>query len=252
LLKRFYMPGINFNIIDVIDILIVAFAIYQLLRFIRGSRATQMFIGIALILLVTFLSNVIQLKALSWILNSLKSIWILAFVIVFQPEIRRALTDIGKSKIVRYFIKEERKTIIEEIIKSVQKLKDRGIGGLIVLEGQIGLKHIIDTGTPLNANLNSELIVTIFTPKSPLHDGAMIIKDEKIIAASCILPLSENPMPGINLGTRHRAALGLSEESDAMIIIVSEERRSVSIAEKGNLKFNIEANVLEKEINRFY
>ena len=246
------MPGININFIDVIDIIIVALFIHQLLRFIRGSRAMQMFIGIALILLATLLSNMIQFRALSWILNSLKSIWILAFVIVFQPEIRRALTDIGKSKLVRYFIKEERKTIIVEIIKSVQKLTDRGIGGLIVLEGQIGLKHIIDTGTPLNANLNSELIVTIFTPKSPLHDGAMVIKDEKIIAASCILPLSENPMPGINLGTRHRAALGMSEESDALIIVVSEERRSISIAEKGNLKYNVDANTLEKEINRFY
>jgi len=246
------MPGIRITLIDVIDILLVAFAVYQILRFIRGSRATQMFIGIVLILLLTLLSNMMQFRALSWILNSLKSIWIIAFIVVFQQEIRRALTDIGKSRIVRYFIREERKTIIVEIVRSVQKLTDRGIGALIVLEGQIGLKHIIDTGTPLNANLNSELIVTIFTPKSPLHDGAMIIKDEKIVAASCILPLSENPLPGINLGTRHRAALGMSEESDALIIVISEERRSISIAEKGNLKLNVDANTLEKEISRFY
>ncbi|MGE3063145.1 MAG: diadenylate cyclase CdaA [bacterium] len=246
------MPGIKITIIDIMDIILVAFAVYQILRFIRGSRATQMFIGIALILIITFLSNLMQFRALSWILNSLKSIWILAFIVVFQQEIRRALTDIGKSRIVRYFIREERKTIIDEIIKSVQKLTDRGIGALIVLEGQIGLKHIIDSGTPLNANLNSELIVTIFTPKSPLHDGAMIIKDEKIVAASCILPLSENPLPGINLGTRHRAALGLSEESDALIIVISEERRFISIAEKGNLKINVDANTLEREISRFY
>ncbi|MDD3802959.1 MAG: diadenylate cyclase CdaA [bacterium] len=246
------MPGIRINLIDLMDIILVSFAVYQMLRFIRGSRATQMFIGIAFILILTFLSNLIQFRALSWILNSLKSIWILAFIVVFQQEIRRALTDIGKSKIVRYFIKEERKTIIDEIIKSVQKLTDRGIGALIVLEGQVGLKHIMDSGTPLNANLNSELIVTIFTPKSPLHDGAMVIKDEKIVAASCILPLSENPLPGINLGTRHRAALGLSEESDAMIIVISEERRSISIAKKGNLKINVDANTLEREISRFY
>ena len=246
------MPGIRINLIDLMDIILVSFAVYEMLRFMRGSRATQMFIGIAFILILTFLSNLIQFRALSWILNSLKSIWILAFIVVFQQEIRRALTDIGKSKIVRYFIKEERKTIIDEIIKSVQKLTDRGIGALIVLEGQVGLKHIMDSGTPLNANLNSELIVTIFTPKSPLHDGAMVIKDEKIVAASCILPLSENPLPGINLGTRHRAALGLSEESDAMIIVISEERRSISIAKKGNLKINVDANTLEREISRFY
>lgn len=243
---------IRLNIIDFIDIVLIAFAIYQLLKFIRGTRAMQMFIGLILILIVTFLSNLMQFVALSWILNSLKTVWIIAFVIVFQPEIRRALTMLGRSKIVRYFIREDRKTVIDEILKAVQRLADRGIGGLIVLEGKIGLKHIADTGTVLNADINSNLIVSIFSPKSPLHDGAMIIKDERIVAASCILPLSENPLPGINLGTRHRAALGLAEESDSMIIVVSEERRSISVAQKGKLRRDIDTIALEKEINKFY
>lgn len=243
---------IRFTIIDAIDIVLIAFAIYQLLKFIKGTRAMQMFIGLILILIITFLSNLMQFVALSWILNSLKTVWIIAFVIVFQPEIRRALTMLGRSKIVRYFIREDRKTVIEELLRAVQRLSDRGIGGLIVLEGKIGLKHIADTGVGLNADINSNLIVSIFSPKSPLHDGAMIIKDERIVAASCILPLSENPLPGINLGTRHRAALGLSEESDALVIVVSEERRSISIAFKGKMRRDIDTIALEKEINKFY
>ncbi len=243
---------INFNIIDIIDIIIVSFAMYQLLKFIKGTRAMQMFIGIILIFLITFFANVLQFTALAWIMNSLKSVWIIAFVIIFQPEIRNALTLMGKSRIIRYFYKQEKKTFIDEIIKAVQKLSDRGLGALIVLEGKIGLKNIVITGTPIDANINSDLIVSIFSPKTPLHDGAVIIKEDKIIAASCILPLSENPFHEFNIGTRHRAALGLSEETDAFIIVVSEERRIISIAYKGKLRRELDAISLQKEINKFY
>jgi len=242
----------EFSIFDLFDIIIVAFLVYQFLRFIKGSKAMQMFIGLILIFFITFLANILRMQGLSWILNSLKTVWIIAFVIVFQPEIRKALTMIGKSRIIRFFIKDSRKTVIDEIVRSVQKLTDRGWGGLIVLEGQIGLKNITDTGTNLNADLNSDLILSIFSSKSPLHDGALIIKDEKIIAASCILPLSENPLPGINLGTRHRAALGLSEEADALIIVVSEERRTISLAFKGQLRREVDTISLQKEIGKFY
>lgn len=242
----------KFTIIDIIDIVLITFAVYQILKLIKGTRAMQMFIGILFIFMITFIANLIQLSGLSWILNALKTTWIIAFLIIFQPEIRNALTIMGKSKIVRYFFAQDKQTSIDEIVKSVQKLSDRGIGALIVLEGRVGLKHIADSGVGIDAGLNTELIVSIFSRKAPLHDGAMIIKDEKIIAASCILPLSENPLPDINLGTRHRAALGLAEQSDAFIIVVSEERRSISIAYKGELRREIDTISLKKDISKFY
>ncbi len=242
----------KFGILDIIDIILISFGVYQILKLVKGTRAMQMFIGLVFIFVITFFANIIQLSGLSWILNSLKTVWIVAFVIVFQPEIRNALTMLGKSRIVRYFYEADKKTSIDEIVRSVQKLSDRGIGALIVLEGRVGLKNIVDSGVKLDADLNIDLIVSIFSTKAPLHDGAMIIKDEKIIAASCILPLSENPLPDINLGTRHRAALGLAEQSDAMIIIVSEERRTISIAQKGELRRGVDTISLKKEISRFY
>lgn len=242
----------SFTLIDIIDIAIITIGIYQLLKFIKGTRAMQMFIGLLVIFFITFLANIFNLSGLSWILNSLKTVWIIAFVILFQPEIRNALTMLGKSRLVRYFYEESRKTFIDRIVRSVQNLSDRGIGALIVLEGRIGLKNITMTGIELDAELNAELLVSIFSKKSPLHDGAVIIKDEKITAAACILPLSENPLPDINLGTRHRAALGLSEETDAFIIVVSEERRTISIAQKGNLKRGVDTIALKKQISKFY
>lgn len=246
------MQLIRITLFDLIDIIIVSTLIYQVLRYLKGTRTVQMFIGILLILFVNLVFNILNFRAMNWIFGGLKSIWLIFFIVVFQPEIRRVLTDLGKSKLIRYFLREEKKTFIDEILKSVQKLVDRGLGALIVLEGDVGLKHLYDSGTVLNSSINSDLITSIFSPKSPLHDGALIIKDEKIVAASTILPLSENPIQGVTLGTRHRAALGLSEESDALIIVVSEERRFVSIAYKGALTMNVDTITLEKEIVKFY
>ena len=243
---------LTFNILDVLDIILVAFGIYHILKLVKGTRAMQMFIGLIFIFLITFSANIMHFTALSWILHSLKTVRILAFVIVFQPEIRNALTMLGKSRIVQFFYEHDRKTFIDEIVRSVQKLSDNGTGALIVIEGRVGLKNIMDSGIKINAELNSDLIVSLFNKKAPLHDGAIIIKDEKIVAASCILPLSENPLPDINLGTRHRAALGLSEQTDALIIIVSEERRTISIAYKSKLRREIDTISLKKEIRTFY
>jgi len=243
---------IGITLFDLIDIIIVSTLIYQVLRYLKGTRTVQMFIGILLILFVNLVFNILNFRAMNWIFGGLKSIWLIFFIVVFQPEIRRVLTDLGKSKLIRYFLRQEKKTFIDEILKSIQKLVDRGLGALIVLEGDVGLKHLYDSGTILKSSINSDLITSIFLPKSPLHDGALIIKEEKIVAASAILPLSENPIQGVTLGTRHRAALGLSEESDALVIVVSEERRFVSIAYKGVLTMNIDTTRLEKEIIKFY
>ncbi len=246
------MQLIGITLFDLIDIIIVSTLIYQVLRYLKGTRTVQMFIGILLILFVNLVFNILNFRAMNWIFGGLKSIWLIFFIVVFQPEIRRVLTDLGKSKLIRYFLRQEKKTFIDEILKSIQKLVDRGLGALIVLEGDVGLKHLYDSGTILKSSINSDLITSIFLPKSPLHDGALIIKEEKIVAASAILPLSENPIQGVTLGTRHRAALGLSEESDALVIVVSEERRFVSIAYKGVLTMNIDTTRLEKEIIKFY
>lgn len=229
------MHYIRFTGIDLVDIVIVAFVFYQILKFVKGTRAIQMIIGLTFVLIFALIANIWQLQGLRWIVDGVKTIWIIAFVIVFQPEIRRALTNIGRTRLIRFFLKETSERTVDELVKSARTLSERGLGGLVVIKRRVGLKGYLETGKSLEAKVSSDLIVTIFSPYSPLHDGAVVVEGDVIIAAGCILPLSPNPSLDVSVGTRHRAALGITEESDAVVIVVSEETREISFAHKGKL-----------------
>jgi diadenylate cyclase len=243
------LSSFHFNLtIDVLDIIIVAFLFYRLFLLVKGTRATQMFIGLFLLIILSFVVQWLNLNALNWILSSLKTVWVIAFVILFQPELRRALTQLGQNRILGFIIKVEESGTVSEIVKACHQLIQKGLGAIIVIEQDVGLRNYIETGTPLDAKMTSELLVTVFTPPSPLHDGAVIIEKSRIVAAGCILPLSQNPRLAKSLGTRHRAGLGLSEESDAVVIIVSEETASISLAVGGKLKRKLDINTLRNDL----
>jgi len=241
---------INFTLIDFIDIVIVSFIFYQILRFIKGTRAIQMIIGLAFVLLFALVANIWQFQGLKWIVDGVKTIWIVAFVIVFQPEIRRALTNIGRTRLVRFFLKETREETIDELVKCAKTLSERGLGGLIVVKRRVGLKGYLETGKSLEAKVSSDLIVTIFSPYSPLHDGAVVIDRDIIIGAGCILPLSPNPSLDVTVGTRHRAAIGITEETDAVVIVLSEETREISFAQKGKLLRGMDTVSLKRNLEK--
>ena len=243
------MSSFHFNLtIDILDIIIVAFLFYRLFLLVKGTRAIQMFIGLFLLIILSFVVQWLNLNALNWILSSLKTVWVIAFVILFQPELRRALTQLGQNRIIGYFIKVEESGTVSEIVKACHQLIQKKIGAIIVLEQDVGIRNYIETGTPIDAKVTSELLVTIFTPPSPLHDGAVIIEKNRVVAAGCILPLSQNPRLAKSLGTRHLAGLGLSEESDAVVIIVSEETASISLATHGKLKRKLDINTLRNDL----
>jgi diadenylate cyclase len=239
----------HFNLtVDILDIIIVAFLFYRLFLLIRGTRASQMFIGLFLLIVLSIVSQWLNLNAVNWILSSLKTVWVIAFVILFQPELRKALSLLGQNKILGVFLKVEQSGTVSEIVKACQQLSLKNIGAIIVIEQDVGLRNYIETGTPLDARVTSDLLVTIFTPPGPLHDGAVIVDKNRILAAGCILPLSQNPRLGTSLGTRHRAGLGLSEETDAITIIVSEETGMISLAMGGKLKRKLDLNALRNDL----
>ncbi len=243
------MSSFHFNlVIDILDVIIVAFLFYRLLLLIKGTRATQMFIGLFLLIIVSFIAQWLNLNALNWILSSLKTVWVIAFVILFQPELRKALTQLGQNRILGLFIKVEESSTVSEIVKACHQLINSKLGAIMVIERDVGLKNYVETGTPLDARVTGDLLTTIFTPPGPLHDGAAIIEKNRIVAAGCILPLSQNPRLGQSIGTRHRAGLGLSEETDAIVIIVSEETQKISLAIGGKLKRKIDINTLRNDL----
>ncbi len=238
------------SLIDVLDIAIISFILYKLYFFIRGSRAAQMFIGLVLILLASVVVQLLGLSGLNWIFENLKTIWLIAFVILFQPELRRILIYIGQMPLIRRIFKVTiTPRMTEEVVKAAVELSKRGMGGLIVLVRNAGIKSIIESGQSIQAKVSVPLILSIFNPRSPLHDGAIIIQNDVIEAAQCILPLSQNPNIGSQYGTRHLAAVGLAEESDALVIVVSEETGKISLAYDGRLHADLDANVLRDTIN---
>ena len=231
---------------DLLDVLVIWFFIYHIYNFIKGTRAVPMTIGLIIILIMSVLAPIFNLSAMSWLFKNLRTIWLIAFVVIFQPELRRMLMYLGQTRLVRFFVKVTGTRIIEELAKATIDLREKGYGALIVIVRDMGVKTILETGVNIQAEVSVPLIVSIFNPRSPLHDGAMIIQNELISAAKCILPLSQNPHIDPELGTRHRAALGLAEESDAMIIIVSEETGNISVAMNGELKIDLDYDQLKQ------
>jgi diadenylate cyclase len=190
----------------------------------------------------------VHLIAVNWLISSLRTVWVIAFVIIFQPELRRALALLGQNPLLSRFVRMRQSGMIPEIVKSVQDLSEKRVGALIVLEKDQGLKNFVETGTPIDARVTAELVGTLFTPTSPLHDGAVIIQNDRVVAAGCTLPLSQDERVAPALGMRHRAALGLSEESDALVIVVSEESGSIAYAQDGKLYRGVDLSALRAEL----
>ncbi len=237
---------------DVLDIVIVYLILLKLYQFFKGSRASQMLIGLAIILLMSFLARTFNLQSLSWIMSHLQTVWVIAFVIVFQPELRRILIYVGQSRFLRRFLSEAKSKTIEAVGAATQELIRRRWGGLFVLAREVGLKPIKERATTINAEVSSALLVSIFNPGSPLHDGAVLIQNDIIEAAGCILPLSENPDLDPQMGTRHRAALGISEESDAVVVVVSEETQKIAVAFQGIFYRNVDQDTLHALLNKLF
>lgn len=225
------------SLINFIDILIVAFFIYQLIIVVRGTRAVQLLKGISIIVLIKVGSYFFQLQTVEWIVDLVIQWAVLALIIIFQPEMRRGLEHLGRGSLFnrRKKKKDPGEELVSSILKSVQYMSKRRIGALMAIEMETGLEEYVNTGIPLGADISGELLINIFIPNTPLHDGAVIIQDFEIASAASYLPLSESSLISKELGTRHRAAIGLSEVSDALTIIVSEETGGVSITQNGNL-----------------
>jgi len=218
-----------------IDIFVVAYVFYRLLLLVQGTRAAQMILGLLAIGVMSIVAEWAHLDTLNWLLSSLKTVWIIAFIILFQPELRRALAQIGQSRLFRRIVRSQTFGVVGHVAKAAEEMSRRRIGGIIVIEQTVGLRNYVETGVRLNSDVSSELLLSVFTTQSPLHDGAVIIEGNQVSAARCILPLSQTRYPGRALGTRHRAALGLSEEVDAVIVVVSEETGGISVASDGLL-----------------
>jgi diadenylate cyclase len=220
---------------DVIEVLIVAFLLYRVLLLIQGTRALQILLGIVVLVLTYAIAWVVKLPMITYMLNFIFAYGAFALLIVFQPELRAALAHLGQSRLRNFFQRMEENEVADEIGDAIERLSRSGIGAIIVVEREMGLNDYVESGSPMQAKVSADLLATIFTPYSPLHDGAVIVRDDMIIGAGCILPLSQSLVVDRSLGTRHRAALGLSEETDAFVIVVSEETATISVATAGRL-----------------
>ncbi|MBZ5553576.1 MAG: diadenylate cyclase CdaA [Acidobacteriia bacterium] len=250
LLQLFDFTRMTWN--DVLDILIVAIIIYQVLVLLRGTRGAQMAFGIIIITVFYYLSRRWHLETVQWILTNLLPFFFLAIIIIFQSEIRRGLASIGKNPFWRSLTPMRFSDVYDEIVLSVTALSSQRIGGLIVLEREIGLKTYIESGVALNAQLSYDLLMTIFNPHTPLHDGAVIVQRNKIASAACFLPLTLDPRLSKELGTRHRAAIGITEETDAVAVVVSEETGVISIAEGGQIERALDGEQLKKRLYQLF
>ncbi|EST10299.1 diadenylate cyclase CdaA [Sporolactobacillus laevolacticus] len=231
----------HFNILDyltdIIDILIVTYVIYKVIMIIRGTKAVQLAKGILLIIAVWFLSSLLHFRTLEWILNNAITYGLFAIIVIFQPELRRVLEQLGRGRLFTRgtVVEEEHKQVAEAIVKASSYMAKRRIGALMSIERKTGLNDYIETGIQLNGNLTSQLLINIFIPNTPLHDGAVIIRGNEVVAAACYLPLSESPFISKELGTRHRAAMGVSEVTDSMTVVVSEETGGITVTKNGEM-----------------
>ncbi|MEW6654947.1 MAG: diadenylate cyclase CdaA [Bacteroidota bacterium] len=248
--ELFRIGFLSVTMLDIIDIVLVTAIFYKVYTIIRGTIASQIFFGLILVLLLSLLVQAANLKALGWLLKLLSDIWVIAFIILFQPEIRRILVLIGRSPLISYFIKNDHTTVTDVIAESAYELAQNQHGALMVIVKTGGIRGVAETGEPVDSKVTKNLLRSIFFPRSPLHDGAVIINNEIIEAARCTLPLSsEIKKDGRVLGMRHRAGLGISEMADVISVIVSEETGSISVAENGKLKTGLSRDSLKRILN---
>lgn len=229
------LRGLTFGPRDVLEIAIVAYVLYRVLLLIHGTRAVQMLTGIVVLVAVYLIAWVFKLKMITYLLGLMATYGAFAAVVIFQPEIRQALAHLGQSRVTRLLRRMGESEVADEIADALERLTRSGIGAIIAVEREIPLGEYVESGSALTAKVSADLLTTIFTPYSPLHDGAVIVRGDTIIAAGCILPLSQATISDRSLGTRHRAALGLSEETDAVVMVVSEETARLSMAVGGQL-----------------
>ena len=229
----FNIGFLTFTLIDLIDIILVTWVFFKVYQYFKETRAGQMLVGLVILLISSFLFNSFGLSAMSWLVNQFQTVWVVAFVILFQPEIRRLLIYVGQTRFFQSIFKMGTSRSLEAIVNASLQLSKKKWGGLIVIQRETGLRSYKDASVQLKAEVSTPLLLSIFNPESPLHDGAVILQNTLIEAAGCILPLTESQMILPEMGTRHRAALGITEESDAIVVIISEERGTISTAENG-------------------
>jgi diadenylate cyclase len=234
---------------DILDIFIAAVAIYELLKLLRGTRAVQMGIGVGLLVGIYYASRWLHLDLVNWLIRNTFGYVVFAAIVLFQSEIRRTLAHLGRARFFRYLTRaESNEELIEELVVATTMLASQRTGAIIALERDIGLRNYIEGGIPLDATTTYDLLQSIFQTRSPLHDGAVIIQGDRIAAAACFLPLTVNPSVSRDLGTRHRAAIGLTEESDAAAIVVSEQSGRISIALDGRMERDLDADTLRERL----
>lgn len=240
----------QFRWIDALDILIVACAIYQVILALRGSRAFHMILGLAILYLASWVSLRVGLITVNWALSNLLAVWLLLLIILFQPELRRALASMGgRGSLLRAFSRYQEAHVIDEVVRAVTNLAAKKVGAIIVLERNSRLSDVVDSGTTVDAAVSRRLLESIFYPYSPLHDGAVIVSGDRIAAAGCFLPLSVSTSLPRDLGTRHRAAVGLTEETDALALVVSEETGGISLVAGGEISRHLGGADLRQELS---
>ncbi len=237
---------------DLFDIAIVSYIIYKVFLLVKGTRAARMLVGVGVLLALSLFSRFLELYTLDWLIQSFWTQIVIVLIILFQPEIRKALAQMGETPIFYKFSSAGEMKAIEEIVKASQSLASKKIGALIVFERDVSLQEYIEIGVPLDAKVTKELLMSIFHPTSPIHDGAVIIKGNRIVAAGCFLPIKLGADISKTYGTRHRAALGITEETDAIAVIVSEETGSISLAVAGTLETNLDMAKLRERLTSLF
>ncbi len=237
---------------DAVDIILMSIILYRLLLIIKGTRAAQMLVGLGVLLLASILSRYFELYTVDWLIQSFWTHIVIAIIILFQPEIRRALAQMGETHFLHTLTSAEELKSLDEIIKATVALSNRKIGAIIAIERETNLKDFVEMGTPLDAKVSKEVLLSIFHPTSPIHDGAVVIKGNRIVAAGCFLPIATDTDISKSLGTRHRAGIGLSEETDAVVILVSEETGAISMAINGKLESPFDLGLLRDALNDIF
>ncbi len=239
---------------SLLDVALVTLVFYGLFRLFRGTRAIQLVRGVLVFVIVfAILGQTIDLPAFNWLMRTASPMVLVALPVIFQPELRRALERVGRSAplLMRRGDTSQTQTLIAEIVKSVEWLAQRRYGALLVFEGVTGLAEIVDSGVTINAEVTAELLTTVFFPNTPLHDGAVILRKERVLAAACVLPLTDRELSDTQMGTRHRAAIGVTEQSDALVIVVSEETGRTSVARNGRI-VRLDSNRLRAVLSDYY
>ncbi len=247
-MELFRIGFLKVGFTDLVDMAVVAFIFYYLLLLMKGTRAAQMLVGAIFFLAAWFAAAWLQFDALRWMISRVLTVGVIAFVILFQPELRSALARLGQNPPFRRLFVPGDTESLDEVVKASVRLSEKGLGGLIVMEREVGLKDLLETGRVVGAKVSADLLVTIFTPPGPLHDGAVLMRGGEILAAGCTLPLSQSIKYDRLFGMRHRAAVGISEQSDAVVVVVSEETGAISLVVGGRLQRDLDEATLKADL----